>query len=77
MPEHASDDWLTTATYWSGLHNNPLGMRGWIVFPELGDLALLVIHQPADTSLRCVAINKWPVLTRHQSTIANDHFNGG
>ncbi len=40
-------------------------MCRWIVVSELGDLALLGVHQPADTLLWCMVINKWAVLVRH------------
>ena len=39
-----------------------------VVF-EATDLLLLVIHQPADTLFWWVAINKWPVLVRHQQSL--------
>ena len=32
-------------------------MRGWIGIGEAADLLLLVVHQPADTLLWCMAIN--------------------
>ena len=34
------------------------------------DLAFLVIQQPADTFLRCMALNKWAVLIWHDATLA-------
>tara|TARA_Y100000766_G_scaffold229740_1_gene203366 strand:+ start:667 stop:900 length:234 start_codon:yes stop_codon:yes gene_type:complete len=77
VPEHSSDDRLTSTPQRSRLDNKPLSMSRRIVVPELGDLALLIIHLPPHTSLWCVAINKWPLLAWHQSTMANDHLNGG
>ena len=40
-------------------------MRCWIGVVEAADVALLGVHQRADTVLRCMAINKWAVLVRH------------
>ena len=45
-------------------------MRGWIGIGEAADLLLLVVHQPADTVLRWMAINKRSVLVRHDDTMA-------
>ena len=71
MPEHPCDDWLTTATKRSGLDNEPVGMRSRIGVGEAANLPLLIIQQPADTLLRCMAINKWAVLVWHGSTMAS------
>ena len=57
MPEHASDDRLTTAAQRSGFDDDPLSMGSWIGIGEAADLAFLGVHQPADTVLRCMAIN--------------------
>ena len=57
MPEHPSEDRLTTTMKRSGLDNDPLGVCCRRVIREAADLALLVIHQPADTVFRCMAIN--------------------
>ena len=40
------------------------------VFCEAADLAFLIIHQPADTVLWCMAINKWTVLVWHDAMFA-------
>ncbi len=46
-------------------------MCGGRVIREAADLALPVIHQPADTVLRRVVVNKWAVLVWHLVTLAN------
>lgn len=69
MPEHPSDDWLTTTPQRSGLDDNPLSvLRRHVVF-EAADLAFLVVHQPADAILWRVPIDKWSVLFRHDATL--------
>ena len=45
-------------------------MLRWHVVFEAADLAFLVIHQPADTILRWMAVNKWSVLVWHDATMA-------
>ena len=45
-------------------------MRSRIGIGEAADLAFLGVYQPADTVLRCMAINKRPVLIRHDDTMA-------
>ena len=47
-------------------------MRGWIGIGEAADLLFLVIHQPADTVLWWVAINKWAILVWHPDTMASN-----
>ena len=46
-------------------------MCRWIGIGEAADLLFLVIHQPADTVLRYIAINQWSVLVWHLDTMAN------
>ena len=46
-------------------------MCRWIRICEAADLAFLIVDQPAHTILRCMAINKWAVLVRHNTTIVN------
>ena len=70
MPEHPSDDGLTTTAQRSGLDDDPLGMRIRIGVGEVADLPLLIIQQPADTALRYMAFNLWSVLVRHLATMA-------
>ena len=60
---------VTAATKRAGLHDNPLGMRSRIGVGEAADLPLLIIQQPADTVLRCMAVNKWAVLVWHDATM--------
>jgi len=43
-------------------------MRRGRIIREAADLPLLIIQQPADTFFWRMAINKWSVLIRHQST---------
>jgi len=43
----------------------------WIRVGEAADLAFLIVPEPADTVLRCMAINKWAVLVRHLATMAH------
>ncbi len=45
-------------------------MCRWIGIGEAADLLFLSIHQPTDAVLRCMAINKWAVLVRHDATMA-------
>ena len=45
-------------------------MCGWIGVGEAADLAFLIVDQPADTVLRCVAIDKWAVPVWHPETMA-------
>ena len=71
MPEHPSDDRLTTTAQRSGFDDDPLSMGSWIGIGEAADLAFLGVYQPADTVLRCMAINKWAVLVRHTDRLAN------
>ncbi len=40
-------------------------MCRWIRVGKDADLLLLIVQQPADTVLRCMAINKWVVLVWH------------
>ena len=70
MAQQASDDWLTTALQRSGFYFHPLGMRCRHVVRESADLSLYVVHQPADTILWCMAVNKWFVLVWHDATMA-------
>ena len=70
MAQHPADDWLTTTTKWPGFNNDPLRVLRWHVVFEPADLLLLGVHQPADTVLRCMAINKWIVLVWHDATLA-------
>ena len=65
------DDRLTTAASWSGLDENPLRLRSGIGVGKAADLLSLGVHQPADTVLWWVAINKRAVLVPHQSTMAS------
>ena len=57
MPEHPSDDRLTTTAQRSGFDDDPLSMGSWIGIGEAADLAFLGVYQPADTVLRCMVIN--------------------
>jgi hypothetical protein len=57
VSEHASDDWLTTTPQRSGLDDDPLSVCRGRVIREAADLALLIVHQPADTLLWYVTIN--------------------
>ena len=70
MAQQASDDWLTTTLQRSGFYFHPLGMGCRHVVRESTDLPLYVIHQPADTILWRMAINKWAVLVWHDATLA-------
>ncbi len=45
-------------------------MDCWLGIGEAADLSLLIIQQPADTVLRCMAINKRAVLVWHVVTMA-------
>ena len=45
-------------------------MSCWCVVGEPTNLPLYVVHQPADTILWCMAINKWLVLVWHDATLA-------
>ena len=45
-------------------------MRSRIGIGEAADLLLLGVHQPADTVLRCMAVNKWSVLVWHPDRMA-------
>ena len=40
-------------------------MSCWIGVGEAAELGLMGVHQPADTVLRYMAINKWAVLVWH------------
>ena len=70
VPEHVSDHGVATTMQVPGLHNNPLRVLSRHVVLEAADLLLLGVHQPADTVFRCMAINKRPVLIRHDDTMA-------
>ena len=70
MPEHPSDDGLTTAPYRSGFDNHPLPMCRWIGIAEAADLAFLVVHQPADAIFRRVSVDKWSVFVGHRWSLA-------
>ena len=70
MAQQAFDDWLTTALQRSGFYFHPLSMGCRHVVLEPADLPLYVVHQPADTILWCMAVNKWLVLVRHDATMA-------
>ena len=70
VPKHAPDDRLTTTAQRSGFDDDPLSVCRGRVIREAANLPLLGIHKPADTFLRCMAINKWPVLVRHDATLA-------
>ena len=70
MAQQASDDWLTITSQRSGLNFHPLGMGCCHVVRKPADLSLYVVHQPADTILWCMAINKWFVLIWHDATLA-------
>ena len=76
MAQQASDDWLTITLQRSGFYFHPLGMGCRHVVREPADLSLYVVHQPADTILWCMAINKWLVLVWHgaiwDSTVCPD-----
>ena len=45
-------------------------MRRWIGIGEAADLLFLGVHQPADTVLRWMSVNKWSVLVWHDATMA-------
>ena len=70
MAQQASDDCLTTTLQRSGFYFHPLGMGCRHVVRKPADLSLLGIHQPADTILWCMAVNKWLVLVWHDATLA-------
>ena len=70
MAQQASDNWLTTTFLRSGFDFHPLGMGCRHVVRKPADLPLYVIHQPADTILWCMAVNKWLVLVWHDATMA-------
>ena len=69
MAQQASDDWLTTTTQRPGFYFHPLSMGCCHVVRESADLSLLGIHQPADTILWCMAVNKWAVLVWYDATL--------
>ena len=66
VPEHASDDWLTTAAQRSGLYNNPLSMSSRHVVAEPADLPLLGVHQPTHAIFRRMSVDEWAVLIGHR-----------
>ena len=70
MAQQASDNWLTTTFLRSGFDFHPLGMGCRHVVRKPADLPLYVVHQPADTILWCMAVNKWLVLVWHDATLA-------
>ena len=70
MAQQASDDWLTITLQRSGFYFHPLGMGCRNVVRKPADLSLYVVHQPADTILWRMAINKWLVLVWHYATLA-------
>tara|TARA_Y100000589_G_scaffold51489_1_gene42886 strand:- start:4138 stop:4443 length:306 start_codon:yes stop_codon:yes gene_type:complete len=70
VAKHPSDDGLTLTRHCARFDFHPLGVCSGHVIAEAADLPLLVIHQPPDTVLRCMAINKWVVLVRHMATMA-------
>jgi hypothetical protein len=72
MAQQASDDWLTTTLQRSCFYFHPLGMGCRHVVREPADLSLYVVHQPADTILWCMAVNKWLVLVWHDATLAKE-----
>lgn len=76
MAQQASDDWLTTALQRSGLNLHPLGMGCRHVVRKPADLAFYFVHQPADTILWCMTINKWLVLVWHDARLARGEFAG-
>ena len=70
MAQQASDDWLTSTLHRSGLYFHPLGMSCRHVVRESAELPLYVVHQPTDSTLWCMAVNKWLVLIWHDATLA-------
>ncbi len=49
MPEHVSNDRLTTAASWPGFHNDPLRVGGDQVVLEPADMTHPRFAQPANT----------------------------
>ena len=72
MAQQASDDWLTTTSQRSGLDLHPLGVSCRHAVRESTDLPLNVVHQPADTILWRMTVNKWLVLVWHDATLAKE-----
>jgi hypothetical protein len=70
VSEQPSDYWLTITSQRSGFYFHPLGMGCRHVVRKPADLPLYVIHQPADTMLWCMAVNKWLVLVWDDATLA-------
>jgi hypothetical protein len=72
MAQQASDDWLTTTSQRSGFYFHPLGMGCWCVIRKPTNPPLCVVHQPADTILWRMTVNKWLVLVWHDATLAKE-----
>jgi len=77
MAKHPAHHRLTATPKRSGLDDNPLRMLRWHVVGEAADFSLLVVHQPTDTVLRCVSVDKWPVLVGHQWSLATTLIEAG